>query len=137
LRHILLRRTILRRTLRLSATTLLPLRTAIAAAFALRLLPALGTGRPRATGTSFGFLSSPLLELLDLPLHVLADRAVLAGAHLVETTERAAFPTFGVGLPAGAAQDAFWQRHCRAGRIVHFRQWSPGTTPRVAKHCRR
>lgn len=123
-------RTLLRALLR-------SLRTTVAATLALRLLrPSLGTRRAStAARAALVLLPRPLLELLHLPLHVLADRSILTGPHLVETAVRTAFPTFGVGLPAGAAKNAFRQRHCRAGRIVHFRPWTPGTTRRAAKRC--
>jgi len=134
-RSLLLGRTLLLRT----APPTRALRTAIAAALTLLLLlrPGIGPRRTPTTAATIILLAGPLLELLHLPLHELADRSILTGPHLVETAVRAAFPTFGIGLPAGAAKDTFGQRHCRAGRIVHFRQWSLGTMPRAAKHCRR
>jgi hypothetical protein len=123
---LLLRRPLLllRRTLWLRTAALRSLRTAIAASLALLLLrPGIGpwrTSTAAATRATLILLPRPLLELLQLPLHVLADRTVLTGPHLVETAVRAALPTFGIGFPAGVAKDAFGERHCRAGRIVHF-----------------
>jgi hypothetical protein len=46
-------------------------------------------------------LSRPLLELLQLALHVLADRSVLPRPHLIETAVGTTLPAFGIGLLAG------------------------------------
>jgi hypothetical protein len=135
---LLLRSTLRFRSAALGDTrTLRPLRPSITATLAWLLLLLLWPGVGSRGTSALRLLARSLLELLKLPLHVLANRAILAGSHLVETAVRAAFPTFGIGLPAGAAQDAFWQRHCRAGRIVHFRPCSLGTTGNAEKQCAR
>jgi 6-pyruvoyltetrahydropterin/6-carboxytetrahydropterin synthase len=129
--RLLLRRPLLlRRTLRLWASSARrTLRTAVPSTLALLLLRApilaLRTCAAAAVIPLRVLLAGALLELLYLPLHVLADGAVLAGTHFVETAVRAALPALGIGLPAGCAEDAFGQRHWRAGRIVHFRQMGP------------
>jgi hypothetical protein len=136
--HLLLRRPLLLgRTLRLRTSAARgTLRTAIASLLLLLLRAPFRTRRTRAAAALI-LLTSPLLELLNLPLHVLADGAVLAGPHLVETAVRTAFPAFGIGLLAGCAKDTFWQRHWRAGRIVHFQPCSPRRTPSAVKPCGR
>gem|GEM_PF-5979849 len=127
---VLLRRTLLllRRTLWLALRTL---RTTIASTLARLLLL-----RTRAAA-ALVLLTRTLFELLNLPLHVLADRPVLAGPHLVETAVGTAFPAFGIRLLTGCAKDTFWQRHWRAGRIVHFRPCSLRPTPSAVKPCGR
>jgi hypothetical protein len=66
----------------------------------------------------------PLLELADLLVHVAARLVLRLEADLVMPAVRAALPAFRVGLLAGGAGDAFWQRHRESARIVHFRRWT-------------
>jgi 6-pyruvoyltetrahydropterin/6-carboxytetrahydropterin synthase len=125
-RSLLLRRSLrLRRTLRLRTTLL---RTTAAALRALwppiastlaRLLllrTRVGTRRLRSAAPLI-LLAGTLLELLQLLLHVPANRSVLPRPHLIETAVGTALPAFGIGLLAGCAKDAFWQGHRRAGAL--------------------
>jgi 6-pyruvoyltetrahydropterin/6-carboxytetrahydropterin synthase len=84
---------------------------------ALALLPLLlARVRPRGTPAALGTLALPLLrhlllELLDLPRHVLARRTVQFGPNLVVAAVGTAAPTFGIGAFAGGAEDALRERH--------------------------
>ncbi|MGN6183484.1 MAG: hypothetical protein ACTHQM_07500 [Thermoanaerobaculia bacterium] len=62
-----------------------------------------------------GRLSSALLELTDLLVHVAARLVVLLRTHLVVTAVRTAFPPLGIGLFAGGAENTFGQWHRRIG----------------------
>jgi 6-pyruvoyltetrahydropterin/6-carboxytetrahydropterin synthase len=120
-RGLLLRRALLLRwplLLGTAAASLRTLRTAIASPLARLLLlrTRIGPRRLRAAA-SLVLLASPLFELLQLALHVLADRPVLPRPHLIETAIGTALPAFGIGLLAGCAKDAFWQGHRRAGAL--------------------
>jgi hypothetical protein len=52
-----------------------------------------------------------LLELADLPFHESTRLLVLTLADLVETTVGAAFPTLGIGVLTGRAENGFRQGH--------------------------
>ena len=62
----------------------------------------------------------PLLELLDLALHVLPLLCIVAQADLVVAAVGTALPPLRVGLLARRTGDAFRQGHGGAARIVHF-----------------
>jgi len=109
-RRLLLRRTLLlRRPLLLrtaSAAASRTIRPAIASALAwLLLLWTRVRARRLRSATAIVLLAAslpgPLLELLQLALHVLANRPVLPRPHLIETAVRTALPPFGIGLLAG------------------------------------
>ena len=57
----------------------------------------------------------PLFELADLLFHVPLRLAHLPETQLVMAAVRAALPSLGIGLLAGRAKDAFWQRHREIG----------------------
>lgn len=128
-RALLLRRPHLRRTLGLlllPAAQLRTLRTPVAALLPLLLLrSSIRPRRSRGAAVSPRILPARLLfELLQFLLHELADRTILPRAHFVESAVRTAPPSFGVGLPAGTAKNAFGQRHGQAGLYTseHGRQ---------------
>ena len=125
-RHRLLRwPLLLRRTLLLRTTTasLRTLRASIASTTFARLLlrrTHVGTRRLSSAATLVLFrvgLAGALLEVLQLLLHVPADRPVLPRPHFIETAVGTALPAFGIGLLAGCAKDAFRQGHRRAGAL--------------------
>jgi 6-pyruvoyltetrahydropterin/6-carboxytetrahydropterin synthase len=104
--------------LRTTAAALRTLRSPIASTLARLLLLRTCVGTRRLhSAAALVFLTRALLELLQLLLHVLADRAVLPRPHLIETAVGTALPAFGIGLLAGCAKDAFWQGHRRAGAL--------------------
>jgi 6-pyruvoyltetrahydropterin/6-carboxytetrahydropterin synthase len=105
-----------------TAAALRTLRTAIASTLTLLLLlwTRVRTGRLRSAAALILLtisLTSALLELLKLALHVFANRTILPRPHLVETAVGTALPAFGIGLLAGCAKDAFRQGHRRAGAL--------------------
>jgi 6-pyruvoyltetrahydropterin/6-carboxytetrahydropterin synthase len=123
-RGLLLRRTLLLRRsllLRTTAAALRTLRTPVASTLALLLLrTSVGTRRLCSAAPLIlltNTLACTLLEVLQLLLHVLADRTVLPRPHLIETAVGTALPAFGIGLLAGCAKDAFRQGHRRAGAL--------------------
>ncbi|HUP60855.1 MAG TPA: hypothetical protein VNA69_10595 [Thermoanaerobaculia bacterium] len=61
-----------------------------------------------------------LLELAHFFVHEAPRLRLLFPAQLVMAAVGAALPTFGIRFPARAAEDAFWKRHRKSARIVHF-----------------
>jgi 6-pyruvoyltetrahydropterin/6-carboxytetrahydropterin synthase len=104
--------------LRTTAAALRTLRTAIASPLARLLLlrTRIGTRRLRSAAALL-FFAGALLELLQLLLHVPANRSVLPRPHLIETAVGTALPAFGIGLLASCAKNAFRQGHRRAGAL--------------------
>lgn len=114
---LLLLLTLLLLLLLLIALLLLPLLLALLVASLLLLAALLLTFFLLLTLFVFrsGRLSSALLELTDLLVHVAARLVVLLRTHLVVTAVRTAFPPLGIGLFAGGAENTFGQWHRRIG----------------------
>ncbi|HEX2833645.1 MAG TPA: hypothetical protein VHW00_11550 [Thermoanaerobaculia bacterium] len=78
------------------------------AAFVALLLPFLFATAARR-------LAGALFELAQLLVHEAALLVLVLEARLVVTAIRTAFPTFGIGLLAGSAENTFGQWHQRIG----------------------